>query len=141
MTDFGVTGERYGGYGSMAELDDAVEALKARGIKAKNDFSGWCRSTGDEHWHPRFITVTGLTPQQAAKLLGKPQFEKVIGGWAFSVGDRRFMAQRNEAGFAGRDWELLEYIGADELHRQMQFVEDMLPSRAACMERAKEVCA
>lgn len=51
------------------------------------------------------------------------------GGWRFTWGNHVFKAWRNEAGFAHRDWEL------HNLDR-MIVIEDMLPSRQACVDAA-----
>ena len=54
------------------------------------------------------------------------------GGWEFKVGDKVFVAIRNTAGFAGRDWELWRRNG--ELLIQEA---DQLASRGECVAFAR----
>lgn len=134
----GVTSERYGGFNSMPELEAVVADLKEAGINAYADYSGQCRHTNGEHWHPNYVSVRGLTPQQARKLLNQSVsgFTKVVGGWLFETGGVKWIAHHNQAGFGGRDWELWSVnVKGDRAER---VVADMLPSRAACVERAEE---
>lgn len=72
-------------------------------------------------------------------------FEKTVsGGWRFTWGNRSFMAWRDPAGFAHRDWTLYEYDGPRD-GRPFQgrpdiIVADQLTSRAHCVEvAAKEI--
>ena len=134
-----VTRERYGGFSSHDERRAVIDELRAKGIAAADDYSGACQGDGDEHWHAHFITVRGLTPEQANRVLGRPTFERVIGGWIFTANGLDFMAIRNEAGFEGRNWELWTFDRDRQAHGGQ--IEDMLPSRAACLARAKEISA
>lgn len=73
----------------------------------------------------------------------RPKFTKVIGGWLFDACGQTLLAHHNEAGFSGRAWELWSTRSRDggQTVYQDQCLEGMLPTRAACVERAKEVCA
>ena len=52
------------------------------------------------------------------------------GGWNFGIGGLIFTAWRNEAGFAGRQWEL---------HRDGRIIEDMLATRQDCIDLARAI--
>ena len=58
------------------------------------------------------------------------KFEKSAGGYLFRVNGREFLAYRNEAGFAHRDWEVWSVTQGGN----PKMIEDMLPTRAACVE-------
>lgn len=69
-------------------------------------------------------------------------FGKTIsGGWRFTWGDNEFVAWRNPAGFAHRDWELF-FIEKERdgypLYGTDRVIDDNLPDRAACVDSAIE---
>jgi hypothetical protein len=66
------------------------------------------------------------------------QFTKVIGGWRFDVAGRSFVAHRNEAGFAGRQWEVAELDGTGL--KNGGFSTDMLVTRDAAVAAARQFC-
>lgn len=57
-------------------------------------------------------------------------FEKSAGGYLFRINGREFLAIRNEAGFAHRQWEVWSVTQGGN----PKMVEDQLPTRAACVE-------
>lgn len=61
----------------------------------------------------------------------KVRFERVSGGYRFEVDGRLYLAAKNEAGFAHRNWDLWD-IGA------VRIMADQLPTRQACVERVME---
>lgn len=62
------------------------------------------------------------------------------GGYAFDVNGTTYIAYRNEAGFAGRDWYLTKLEGeVGTPHEIETFVRDMLVSRNAAAEIAREL--
>lgn len=69
--------------------------------------------------------------------------ENGTGGWLFdSEFGGQYMALRNIAGFAGRDWELYveqrtEVVGSSDI-ASWKLVEDQLSSRGECVEVANE---
>lgn len=67
----------------------------------------------------------------------KVKFTKLVGGWGFEVAGRNFMASRNIAGFAHRDWDLIEIFPTGE----MRYLEDQLANRAACVEAAASLAS
>ena len=62
------------------------------------------------------------------------KFEKRVGGWAFRLGNAEFLAVRNIAGFAHRDWEVRILDGTSG----GTLIEDQLESRKACVEAIED---
>lgn len=71
----------------------------------------------------------------------KAAFTKVVGGWRFEWGRYVFFAHHNEAGFAGRAWELQVLTGYRDGVTTLPMyavLEGDLPSRQACVDAAAE---
>lgn len=61
------------------------------------------------------------------------------GGWAFDLEGRTYIAYRNAAGFEGRAWYLTRLGGEVGTVNELQTtIEDMLATRAECVEVARE---
>jgi hypothetical protein len=74
-----------------------------------------------------------VSPTKQQEVRAMTKFEKRVGGWAFKVGSAEFIAMRNEAGFAHRDWEVWHLDGS----KVGGMVEDQLESRRECVEAVK----
>lgn len=74
-------------------------------------------------------------------MAGKTTFIKSAGGWAFRIEGHEFVAWRNEAGFAGRDWELWPVNnGTDAWGVTTTFPHiDMVASRGECVTEAERM--
>ena len=57
------------------------------------------------------------------------RFQMAGGGWVFSIDTVRFVAIRNEAGFAHRNWDLYRLTDG-------RIVADQLGTRRECVEAA-----